>query len=118
MEEPEDPDQYETIKNNNKKKQKDTIDQFKSNRVSRFRGDDSEPELEQEDDEDVFNVRDEDDDFDTMYNKHGPKSSIQESVSTTLHRDEKNNKTKTMGSLNSIPNNGAGGNSINNEGGP
>lgn len=76
-----------------------------SNRVSRFRGDDSEPELENEDDDDVFNNRDNDHEsnFDTMYGpRHGGKSSIQESDSTTLHRDADKNKTKTMGSLNSL----------------
>lgn len=68
--------------------------------MSRFRGEDSDPEPEMEDDDDVFNTRDHDADFDTMYNDRKGESSIQQSESTTLHRDA--NKTKTMGSLNSI----------------
>ena len=39
-----------------------------SNRMSRFRGEDSDPEPEMDDDDDVFNTRDDDADFDTMYN--------------------------------------------------
>ena len=98
------------------KKDKTTLDVNRSNRVSRFRGEDSDPEPEMDDDDDVFNNRDNESNFDTMYNhRHGGgKTSIQESESTTLHRDgDKNMKTKTMGSLNSIVTNGIGANKPN-----
>jgi hypothetical protein len=49
-----------------KKKNEETLDANHKNRISRFKGDDSEPELEAEDDDEVFNTRDSN--FDTMYN--------------------------------------------------
>ena len=67
--------------------------------MSCFKGDDSEPELEAEDDDEVFNTRDSG--FDTMYKNNG-KTSIQESESTTLHRGMDEMKTKTMQSLGSL----------------
>ena len=51
---------------NRKKKPNDTTLEANNNRVSCFKGDDSEPELEAEDDDEVFNTRDSN--FDTMYN--------------------------------------------------
>lgn len=84
------------------------MDGNQANRVSRFRGDDSEPELEAEDDDEVFNTRDSGN-FDTMYNNRNGKESIQESESTTLHRDADKHKTKTLQSLNSLVTNTIGG---------